>query len=120
MPRHPGFDEALRCIADRRWFDAHEGLEDAWRAAAGRERRTLQGMIHIVVAFEHVRRGNPRGARAQWTKAQAKLEGAPETFHGIRLAVWQQAVEAWFGEYPTAGASDPEAASGAAPRPTPI
>ena len=99
MPMHPGIQDALRCIAERRWFEAHEGLEDAWRAAQGSERQTLQGMIHIVVAFEHVRRGNPRGARAQWQKANAKLGDAPDSFHGVQLAAWQRATAEFFADW---------------------
>ncbi len=117
MPTHPGIEDALRCISERRWFDAHEGLEEAWRAASGSERRILQGMIHIVVAFEHVRRGNARGARAQWNKAMVKLEDAPDSFHGVRLAEWQQATAEFFAAWKDGVPQDLSARADTAPRP---
>ena len=112
---HPGVESALAHIAARQWFEAHEGLEDAWRDACGAQRDSLQGMIHIVVAFEHVRRGNLRGALAQWSKAQRRLTGSPDEFVGIDLARWRRAAGRFFAQLKEADAG-PEAAA-AAPQP---
>lgn len=71
----------------RRWFEAHEVLEAAWRATPpGPDREFLQGLIQLAVSLEHWRRGNPRGARGQWQKANRHLEGLPERCHGLELA----------------------------------
>jgi hypothetical protein len=73
-----------------RYFEAHEVWEDAWRPLPrGDERTFLQGLIHLAVALEHHRRGNPRGARGQREKAGVKLAfegGNPGVDVGATLA----------------------------------
>lgn len=61
-------------LADGEGFEAHEVWEDAWRPLPpGPEKVALQGLIQLAVALEHRRRGNPRGAAGQWSKAREKL-----------------------------------------------
>lgn len=79
----------LECIrlydAGRHW-DAHEVLEDLWRATADPQRRLfLQGVIQLAAAFVHAERGNMRGVRSLLAKARAKLETAPTPY--LRLDV---------------------------------
>lgn len=60
------------------YFEAHEVLEDRWRASRS---PTLQGLIQIAAGFHHLSGGNLRGARALWTKAAgylANADAAPE------------------------------------------
>ena len=80
-------DEGLALFSDGRWFEAHEVLEAAWRPLApGPDRHFLQGLIQLAVALEHWRRGNPRGARGQWEKAQRHLDGLGDVYAGVQLA----------------------------------
>jgi predicted metal-dependent hydrolase len=66
----------LTALAAERWFEAHEHLEEAWRALPeGDERRFVHGLIHVAVALYQAERGNPRGARSQRAKAERKLRG---------------------------------------------
>lgn len=82
----PRFDEGIRLFVAERWFEAHEELELLWRATPhGPDRELLQGLIQLAVASEHWRRGNPRGARGQWEKAQRHLAGLPDVVHGLAL-----------------------------------
>ena len=69
------------------WFEAHEILERLWRGLerGSEAHRLTQGLIQLAVGLEHLRRGNPRGARGQWQKAEAKLEGLPDACGGLRL-----------------------------------
>src|SRR3981081_3156347 len=46
------------------FFDAHEVWEDVWRAAPPEEKKFLQGLIQIAVAFHHHSTGNIIGARS--------------------------------------------------------
>ena len=46
------------------FFDAHEVLEDIWRAAFGPEKKFLQGLIQVAVALYHHGNGNMIGARS--------------------------------------------------------
>jgi len=82
-------DQGIAAIRERRWYEAHELLEDPWREEQDSRRKALlQGLIHGAVALEHLRRGNPRGAWGQLGKAQVRLEGAPDSFEGASLARW--------------------------------
>jgi hypothetical protein len=67
------------------FFPAHEVWEDAWRDAAGDERRLLQGLIQFAVALEHARRGNLRGAARMAERYPAKFDGLPPNFMGVDL-----------------------------------
>jgi len=74
-----------------RYFDAHEALELAWRRSSEPRMLFYQGLIQWAVAFEHRRRGNPRGARRQLAKAWAKLEPAPSGYLGLDLSACRRA-----------------------------
>lgn len=81
------YHEGLHLFRERHWFECHEVLEDLWRdLPPGPTRTYVQGLIQLAVSLEHWRRGNPRGAWGQWTKARAKLEGLPATYGGVALA----------------------------------
>jgi predicted metal-dependent hydrolase len=53
----------VRLFNEGRYFEAHEVLEDAWRAEPGPERRLYQGLLQVGVGLHHGRRGNLRGGR---------------------------------------------------------
>src|SRR5436309_1985169 len=55
------------------FFEAHEELELAWRAAAAEERDFFQGLVHFAVAWYQAGRGNRRGCERQLEKAARRL-----------------------------------------------
>lgn len=106
VPAKAHLQQARTCIAQRRWFDAHEELEAIWREAKDPERRILQGVIHLVVSFEHLRRGNPRGAQAQWLKAQTKLQAGRARYEGIEIGNWYHAIASFYALIDLAAAAE--------------
>ncbi len=81
------YEEGLRLFHDRHWFECHEVLEALWRELPrGPRRDYVQGLIQLAVSLEHWRRGNPRGAWGQWTKARGKFTGLPPVYEGVALA----------------------------------
>lgn len=80
----------------RRWFEAHEAFEDAWRAEADpRRKATLRALVHACVALEHRRRGNPVGERLQLQKARARAaEGAADDPLTDIARRWAEAISA--------------------------
>ena len=60
--RH-AFKRGLETIRAGRYFEAHEELEQAWRAAAAEERDFFQGLVHVAVAWYQAGRGQPRRDR---------------------------------------------------------
>ena len=48
---------------NRKFFECHEALEEAWLEAASGEKTFLQGLIQIAVALHHLGNQNRVGAR---------------------------------------------------------
>jgi hypothetical protein len=55
------FKRGLEEIRAGRYFEAHEELEEAWRAAAAEERDFFQGLVHVAVAWYQA--GRQKAAR---------------------------------------------------------
>lgn len=77
----------------RRYFEAHECLEDVWHHAADGDEDFWQGVIQVAVACVHAQRGNPAGVVATCHKAQDRLEGYPDRHHGIDVAALRAFLE---------------------------
>lgn len=82
-----GLAEAQRLLDEDRPFHAHEVLEAVWKAAPEGERELWRGLAQVAVGLTHIRRGNPKGARALLSRAADRLEEyAGERPHGIDVA----------------------------------
>jgi predicted metal-dependent hydrolase len=66
--------EGVRLFNAGRWFEAHEVLEDAWRAEPGEVRHLYQGLLQVGVGLLHASRGNLRGALSVLDRGIARLE----------------------------------------------
>src|SRR5919197_1703729 len=63
----------LASIRRGAYFEAHEELELAWRAAPAEERDFYQGLVHVAVAWYQAGRGNRVGCERQLEKAERRL-----------------------------------------------
>jgi uncharacterized protein len=90
-----GFRRALKLFNRAEFFEAHEVWEDIWRPASEPEKKFLQGLIQIAVAFHHYGTGNLVGARSLLERGRGNLKGCPENFGGIKLAPFQRSLAAW-------------------------
>jgi uncharacterized protein len=92
--RH-GLDHGIRLFNDAAFFDAHEALEDVWRAAPVAEKKFFQGLIQIAVALHHHGNGNVVGARSVLRRAFRNLSLYPEGFGGIESALLLHSISEW-------------------------
>ena len=69
--------EAQRLLDADRPFHAHEVLEAVWKSAPDREREMWRGLAQLAVGLTHLRRGNPVGAGAVFTRAADLLAADP-------------------------------------------
>ena len=69
-----------------RYFEAHEELEEAWRAAASEERDFFQGLVHVAVAWYQAGRGRPVATSRQLEKAARRLGPFAPEHHGVDVA----------------------------------
>src|SRR5437879_5962101 len=67
------FKRGLEEIRAGRYFQAHEELEEAWRAAPPEERDFFQGLVHVAVAWYQAGRGRPVATARQLEKAARRL-----------------------------------------------
>lgn len=89
------YREGLRLFRVGQYFDAHEVLEDVWRAAAPADRKFFQGLIQVAVALYHHSRGNLVGCRSLLARARRNLSGYPNGHFGLELASLLQSLSAW-------------------------
>ena len=98
-PSHAEFKTGLDLFNRAHFFDAHEALEDVWRALPRDRplRRHLQGLVQLAVAFHHESTGNRVGARSVLERALRNLNGADSSFPDLDLdrlradlADWQE------------------------------
>lgn len=80
------YEAGLELIAAGRYFEAHEELETAWRAAEPGERDFLQGLVHVAVAWYQAGRGNRVGCGRQLAKAARRLEPYCPVHRGLDVA----------------------------------
>ena len=99
----PPFQRGVALFNAGNFFEAHEALEDAWRASpqGSSLRRHLQGLTQLAVAFHHQSCKNVTGARSVLDRALRNLSGAEDSFPDldlnrlrIDLADWQRHLSA--------------------------
>jgi predicted metal-dependent hydrolase len=77
--------EALELVRRGQRFEAHELLEDLWRAAPTPERDLYQGLVHVAVATYQESRGNEVGRTRQLEKAIRRLTPYAPVYEGIAI-----------------------------------
>jgi predicted metal-dependent hydrolase len=83
------------------FFDAHEVLEDVWRAlprdrpSRRRLRLHIQGLIQVAVAFHHHSTGNHAGALSVLKRAMRNLARAESSFPDLDLDRLRAELEIW-------------------------
>jgi uncharacterized protein len=80
------FKRGLEHVRAGRFFEAHEELELAWRAAAPAERDFYQGLVHVAVAWYQAGRGKPVATGRQLEKAARRLAPFAPAHRGVDVA----------------------------------
>ncbi|MFL5916717.1 MAG: DUF309 domain-containing protein [Gaiellaceae bacterium] len=88
------FKRGLEAIRAEHYFEAHEELEVAWRAAATEERDFFQGLVHVAVAWYQAGRGRPVATASQLEKAARRLGPYAPAHRGVDVADVLAQVEA--------------------------
>jgi uncharacterized protein len=88
------FKRGLEEIRAARYFEAHEELEEAWRAAPADERDFFQGLVHVAVAWYQAGRARPVATASQLEKAARRLGPFAPEHRGVDVAGVLAQVEA--------------------------
>ena len=89
------FRDGVELFNRAAFFEAHESLEDVWRAAPQGEKKFLQGLIQVAVALHHYGNGNTAGARSVLRRAFRNISLYPEGFGGIHSADLLNSISDW-------------------------
>jgi len=87
-------ESGLELLRAGAWFEAHEELELAWRAAPEPERDFCQGLVHVAVAWYQAGRGRRVGCERQLEKAARRLGPYGPSHRGVDVASVLAQVEA--------------------------
>jgi predicted metal-dependent hydrolase len=87
-------ERGLELMRRGEFFEAHEELELAWRAAPGEERDFFQGLVHVAVAWYQAGRGRPVACASQLTKARRRLAAFAPAHRGVAVADVLEQVDA--------------------------
>ena len=79
------YRHGISLFNDAQCFAAHEELEDVWRAAPPENKKFLQGVVQIAVAFHHYSTGNRIGMRSVLERAIRNLAEPSGSFGQIEL-----------------------------------
>ncbi len=77
--------EGFRLFNAGKYFEAHEALEDAWKAETDEIRDFYRGILQVAVVYLHITRGNYNGAVKVYARSQKWLKDWPSTCRGVRL-----------------------------------
>jgi predicted metal-dependent hydrolase len=88
------FKRGVAAIRAGRYFEAHEELEEAWRAAPAEERDFFQGLVHVAVAWYQAGRGRPVATARQLEKAARRLSAFAPEHRGVNVEAVLAQVEA--------------------------
>src|SRR5579864_9054864 len=80
------YTRGVGAIRDGRYFEAHEELELAWRAASVEERDFFQGLVHVAIAWYQAGRGRPVATASQLEKAARRLGPIAPSHRGVDVA----------------------------------
>jgi predicted metal-dependent hydrolase len=76
----------LSLIKRGAYFEAHEELELAWRAAPPEERDFYQGLVHFTVAWYQAGRGRPVATGRQLEKCARRLAPFAPAHRGVDVS----------------------------------
>ncbi|MGB1250054.1 MAG: DUF309 domain-containing protein [Candidatus Promineifilaceae bacterium] len=68
------------------YYEAHHGLEDAWRADTGPTRDLYRGILQVAVAYLQIERGNYRGAVKMFLRVRQWLDPLPDRCRDVNIA----------------------------------
>ena len=86
--------EGLRLFNAGEYFEAHEVLEEAWRAESSAGRQLYQAVLQVAVAYLQIERGNYRGAVKMFQRSRKWIDPLPDECQGIDIATLRQDAQA--------------------------
>ena len=80
------FISGLRLFNDRKFYDAHEFWEELWLEHYLEDKKFIQALIQLTVAYYHLSTGNLKGARSLLNKSLDKMKFFSPANRGIDVS----------------------------------
>ena len=77
------FLSGLSLFNDKKFYDAHEYWEELWLEYHLEDKKFVQGLIQLTVAYYHLSTGNIKGARSLLNKSLDKMKLFSPSNRGI-------------------------------------
>jgi hypothetical protein len=90
---HPMAIHGMELFNQRRYFEAHEALEAAWRAESGPVRDLYRGILQVGVVYLHITQSNYAGAVKVYQRCRKWLQPWPDTCRGVAVGQLRQDLE---------------------------
>lgn len=88
--------EFIHLFNTKKFFEAHEVLEELWLESHGDEKEFYKGLIQCAAAFVHLQRKNPQGANKLLERAMNHLQNFPSSYGSIDLGRLLKEVNIFF------------------------
>tara|TARA_B100000941_G_C28370086_1_gene481667 strand:- start:358 stop:729 length:372 start_codon:yes stop_codon:yes gene_type:complete len=87
------FNKALDLFNNKKWYEAHDALEDIWNTLDGDERQIIQGILQVSVSQFHLNKGNLNGAMILLGEGLGRIKSRTNFDLGIDLVLFCQRLE---------------------------
>jgi predicted metal-dependent hydrolase len=101
---HPNAIKGMRLFNEKKFFEAHEELETAWRAEKDEVRDLYRGILQVAVFYLHITRGNYAGALKVYERSMKWLRAFPDVHFGIQVKTLRSDTENVFNALQSLGA----------------
>ena len=81
------FESGLRLFNDKQFYEAHEFWEELWLEYRLSDKKFIQGLIQLTVAYYHLSTGNLRGAISLLNKSLNKMKMFSPSIRGIDVDI---------------------------------
>ena len=85
--KHNLFIKGIDLFNKREFYDAHEYWEELWLEYHLEDKKFIQGLIQLTVAYYHLSTGNSKGALSLLNKSLEKMQLFYPSNRGIDVAI---------------------------------
>lgn len=82
---HPNALNGIKLFNNKKYFEAHEELELAWRDEKGWIKEMYRGILQVGVAYYHIQKRNFPGSRKMFERAFKWLAPYPDICYGVNI-----------------------------------
>jgi len=83
IEKEDGVKDGIFYFNNERFWESHEALEGAWKKSTGREKKLVQGIILVAVAFAHSQKNDDEIGIGMLSRALEKLADSSGMYYSI-------------------------------------